>query len=162
MSIPNKFVPVRTHEELLVHAFLEHFVSFFDNQKSTEPYLREDYIIPLEILLIATLYPVYLQACKLRIENGRITSKTLSDINTKLIGQGYITLNQAKIVKVVPLSIHERQLFPRLEPEKVQHYLAVLIKSCFSFQEEIDLIHPILSYMELEQTNEIIKQKISN
>ncbi len=151
MSPPTKNVPIRTDEELLVHVLLEHFASFFNNHQAPEPYFHEEYVLPLEILLIATLYPGYLQACKLRVENGRITSKTLADINTRLIGQGYVTVNQAKI-SVMPLRLYERHLFPRLEPEKVQHYLAVLIKSCFSYQEEINVVHPILSFIESEQS----------
>lgn len=146
-GLPQMDFDLRSRLDLLIHALTFQIQTFFlklhKNLESETHQFWKEYQIPLEILLIATLFPSYLPWIKLTVRDGKLYSDQLDQSNRRLIEEGFAIVHDNNPVEVMPLSLEERSKFPRLETEKVQHYMNVLIKTCLFCYEEFDVVHPV-------------------
>jgi len=150
----------RSQEELLVHTLIEILPRFFkDLQNTTENpahKLYKQFLIPIEIILIATLYPGHLKGCKLRVIEGRIRSDVLEQINTRLLNHGYLAIENDKI-QVLPVREDEKHLFPRIINDVPYRFLLLLFSGLNQYNE-LEFIHPTITTSTEERINKQVKQ----
>ena len=116
-------IQIRSQEDLLAHVLSKNISTFFirlyNDSKLNKSEISAfkfhfDYLIPLEIMIIATLYPAYLGQLRLQIRDNKIVSPLLERTNKKLIEEGYFILDKENliVIGIMPLNIAEKQYFP--------------------------------------------------
>lgn len=109
-------------------------------QRTDNPGLQffENYLVPLEILLLSVFYPDQISNLGLQVKGDILHSPVLEEINIRLLESGNICIENG-IVHIKPASNEEFQQFPRIIHRPHNKFLHLILDSCLLLYNQLEL-----------------------